>query len=112
MLSAKGVTNLVELGDYLGDYLGECSRRTEGSTISATISATISTRARRTVGRTALFEGQAESWHGERPPTDAYNIGDTSHFSSVCGTVALSPVAEPITVTIVNSQFDQSASHT
>ena len=103
MLSAKGVTNLVELGDYLGDYLGECSRRTEGSTISATISATISTRARRTVGRTALFEGQAESWHGERRPTDAYNIGDTSHFSSVCGTVALSPVAEPITVTIVNS---------
>jgi hypothetical protein len=95
VLSAKGVTNLVELGDYLGDYLGECSRRTEGSTISATISA----RARRTVGRTALFEGQAESWHGERRPTDAYNIGDTSHFSSVCGTVALSPVAEPISIT-------------
>ena len=46
MLSAKGVTNLVELGDYLGDYIGECSRRTEGST-----------RARRTVGRTALFGG-------------------------------------------------------
>jgi len=32
VLSAKKVTNLVELGDYLVDYLGECSRRTEGST--------------------------------------------------------------------------------
>ena len=61
MLSTKGVTNLVELGDYLGDYLGECSRRTEGSTRArrtiSTISGTISTRARRTVGRTALFGG-------------------------------------------------------
>jgi hypothetical protein len=41
VLSAKGVTNLVELGDYLGDYLGECSRRTEGSTRARRIVAEI-----------------------------------------------------------------------
>ena len=78
MLSAKGVTNLVELGDYLGDYI----LRRSGSALDER-------RARLGLdgrsGGLPCSEGQAESWRGERP-TDAYTTGDTSHFSSVCGT--------------------------
>jgi hypothetical protein len=83
VLSTKGVTNL-----ELGDYLGECSRRTEQRRARLGLDGRS--------GGLPCSEGQAESWRGERP-TDAYNTGDTSHFSSVFGAVAfvrssLSPI--------------------
>ena len=88
MLSTQGVTNL-----ELGDYLGECSRRTEQRRARLGLDGRS--------GGLPCSEGQAESWRGERP-TDAYNTGDTSHFSSVFGAVALSgPAYHRYIVTLV-----------